>query len=92
VHGVLREIRDPDVPGQLGERLVTAQGEIAVLWDLAEGKVLQRFEGQKEAIGAVEMSPDGKRILTVAFRPDVIISRSNSVRLWDVQTGHKIAA
>jgi len=55
---------------------------IAVLWDVATGKEIRRFEGHSEEVSDVAFSPDGHFILTAGDDRFVI--------LWDVTTGKMI--
>lgn len=58
-------------------KVVTASGEGTILlWDIATGEVLKRFEGHTKGLACVK------------FANDVIISGSNdwTVRVWDVKT------
>jgi WD40 repeat protein len=62
-----------------GKRLLTGGYDKALrLWDADTGKELRGFEGHTDAIQAVALSPDGKRVLSAS---------GDLVRLWDAQTG-----
>lgn len=51
------------------------------LYDAGTGKELRRFEGHKNDVRCLALSPDGKIIASAAER---------ELRLWDVQTGKMI--
>lgn len=63
-------------------RLLTAHGGTAVLWDAATGLALEAMDIGGGAL-AVAFSGDGRRVLTA--------SGGGPLRVWDVQTGEKIA-
>lgn len=63
-------------------RLLTAHGGTAVLWDAATGLALEALDIGSGAL-AVAFSDDGRRALTA--------SGDGPLRVWDVQTGEKIA-
>lgn len=64
-----------------GHFIVTgARDGVALLWDVASGKELRRFE-LAAAVFWVEFSPDGKSLLTIS---------GNSAQLWDTQSGKEI--
>jgi RNA polymerase sigma factor (sigma-70 family) len=54
------------------------KGEIHV-WDVASGKLLRVWEGHKERVTCVAVSPDGRSILTGSL--------DRGLRLWDLTTG-----
>jgi len=47
-----------------GKRLACATGEHALVWDLASGREIQRFDGGDGAVRVVAFSPDGARLAT----------------------------
>jgi serine/threonine protein kinase len=53
-----------------------------VLWDLAAGKELRRFDGHKQSVGSVAFSADAKHILSG--------SCDETIRLWDRRSGKQI--
>lgn len=63
-----------------GELIATRNGaeSFALLWDAVKGRMLGKLEGHLAGITAVQISPDGKRVITA--------SEDRSVRLWDVET------
>jgi WD40 repeat protein len=64
-------------------RLLTVHGATAVLWDAANGLALDAMDIVGGGPLAVAFSGDGRRVLTA--------SGSSLLRVWDVQTGEKIA-
>src|SRR5262249_54511299 len=52
-------------------------GEVR-LWDMASGKEIRRFEGHREPVYAVALSPDGRTLATG--------DGASSLRLWEVAT------
>jgi WD40 repeat protein/serine/threonine protein kinase/DNA-binding XRE family transcriptional regulator len=53
-----------------------------ILWDVATGEEIRRFEGQPYVVFDVEFSPDGNRAVSSGNGAIVI--------LWDVETGQEI--
>ena len=60
-----------------GKRVVTADGETVLLWDVQSGKPLTEPLKQVSA----QFSPDGKRMVTVS---------GDAARVWDAQTGQPL--
>jgi WD40 repeat protein len=58
-----------------------ASNEVVVL-DAATGAVVQSFKGHEKQITGVAYAPDGKRLAS--------ISVDNTVRVWDLATGHAV--
>ena len=71
-------------------RLLTTIGEIAQLWDLRTGTVIQQFEGHEATIHSVCFSRDEQQILTGAGKTGEHGRDDATVRLWDV-TGKPVA-
>src|SRR5262249_34017605 len=65
-----------------GRSVLSASGDKALYWDIALEKVIRAFEGHKQEVYAVAMSPDGKVALTG--------SMDHTVKLWDVMTGEQL--
>lgn len=55
---------------------------VARLWELSNGKEIQRFDGHSDAITTVSLSPDGRHALTG--------SDDKTVRLWDIRAGREV--
>jgi len=64
-------------------RLLTAHGGTAVLWDVATGLALEAFDGGAAATVTVAFDGGGRRVLTA--------SGDGPLRVWDVQIGRRIA-
>lgn len=62
-----------------GERIATASGQTAKLWDAFTGENLLTFEGHSASIWSISFSPDGQRIITG--------SDDQTVRVWDAVNG-----
>jgi WD40 repeat protein len=67
---------------QAGARIVTASGDrTARLWDARTGIAIATLP-HAGAVTAAELSPDGTRVLTIAF---------DGGRVWDTRTGRQLA-
>jgi WD40 repeat protein len=53
-----------------------------MLWDLASGREIRKFEGHSDAVNSVVFAPDGKTALSG--------SSDNTLRLWDLASGREI--
>lgn len=67
-----------------GDKLLAASGIAgvrgeAILWDAANGKVLQRFTAHNDAIYCVDISRDGRLVATGSYDRNII--------LWDAESG-----
>ncbi|HUG90078.1 MAG TPA: protein kinase [Planctomycetaceae bacterium] len=91
----------PD-PEHLDEtRIDDPQNCVALLWDVETGREIRRFTGHRGCINAVDVSPDGRLVLTASGGQNVgpllpggsnrRETFDNSVRLWDAATGRELA-
>jgi WD40 repeat protein/serine/threonine protein kinase len=60
----------------------TSNGNVLLLWDLATGKVVRRFEGHQGVVMNQAVSPDGKLIVSG--------SADRTLRLWELETGKEL--
>jgi|SRR5579884_2168990 len=65
----------------LSVRKTEPEGSL-LLWDLATGKQLHRFQGHTKDVRRVAISPDGKQLLSGSF--------DGTMRLWDLQTAKEL--
>src|SRR5262249_10873291 len=67
---------------------------IAIVWEVATGRVLRRLVGHTAPVNTVAFSPDGKLILTGSGAdPDsdnAPANPDNTARLWDATTGQPL--
>jgi WD40 repeat protein/uncharacterized caspase-like protein len=78
-------------------RLLVSGGDdpIAIIWDVAGGKVLRRLVGHVNPVKAVAFSPDARFVLTGSGTSyeDFFggrMKREKTLRLWDVATGKEM--
>ena len=67
-----------------GWKLAAGAGEPGVageidLWNVADGTLLKRFDGHKDAVYSIAISPDGKTLASGSY--------DNRIVLWDVKSG-----
>ncbi len=70
-----------------GKQIVTATGIVglygkAMLFNTADGKLLREFQGHRDTVYAVALSPNGKVLATGGYDRKII--------LWDVATGKQL--
>ena len=70
-----------------GSQLFSAAGEPAAFgevcqWNVADGKLVRVFEGHRDAIYSLALSPDGKILATGSY--------DQKIKLWNVETGKEI--
>jgi WD40 repeat protein len=70
-----------------GSFLFSASGENPLIgevkqWRVADGSLVQTFEGHKDTIYACAISPDGKTVATGSYDQDI--------KLWSTETGKEI--
>lgn len=64
--------------------ILLGTGNVALLYDVDKGTLVQTFAGHLGNVTGVGFGPDGKRIATA--------SADGTVRLWDTATGKELAA
>ena len=62
--------------------IIGKEGFLVLMWDVATGKEVRRFEGLKDNIKSVAFSPDGKTLAAG--------SRDGRIALWDSATGKEL--
>jgi WD40 repeat protein len=67
------------MPGD--RQAVSAAGPIIQLWDIESGKIARTFQGHNYGVTGVDVSPDGRTILSCGY--------DGSVRWWDAATGQQ---
>jgi WD40 repeat protein len=71
-----------------GDYFTGALAKSLVLWDLASGQPLHRFEGHTRLVRSLAFSPDGRSALGGSQATDVNLG--GDLILWDMQTGQLI--
>ena len=97
--GVVRTVAfSPDgrlaLSGGLAGNSITNPGEL-ILWDLASGQEIRRYNGHINGVVAAQFTPDGKHILSSSGDMEIIIdwekiegqTATNDLLLWDVASG-----
>ena len=69
-----------------GRYLFAASGEAGLFgevrqWDVSDGRLFYVFEGHKDAVYSVAVSPDGKTLATGSY--------DQKIKLWNVETGEE---
>ena len=80
------------VPATGDSSAVQTKGDL-ILWDLANGAIINRWTAHDAKITSVRFSPDGTKIMSRAIgepRPDNRGEKDHIIRLWDSQTFKKI--
>ncbi|HKQ38741.1 MAG TPA: c-type cytochrome domain-containing protein, partial [Verrucomicrobiae bacterium] len=70
-----------------GDRLFAAAGENALFgevreWNVADGKLVRKWEAHRDAIYGLALSPDGKTLATGSY--------DQKIKLWKVESGDEI--
>jgi WD40 repeat protein/DNA-binding SARP family transcriptional activator len=74
-----------------GQRVLVAQGWTDVpateiysiwVWDLGSGEIVQQLDGHQEPIDALDISPDGRQVLS--------IDAGGTAILWDLESGAEL--
>ena len=55
-----------------------------MMWRLRDGRLIRRFTGSNGSVLDTEITPDGKRLLSIA--------EDGALRFWDVSTGNMLVA
>lgn len=82
------------VSGGLSGASIVNPGEL-ILWDLASGKQIRRFEGHANGVIAARFTPDGREILSSSGDMEYYIDQeqvgnqgaTNDLLLWDIADG-----
>jgi len=84
-------MKDVEVDMTLDGRqaISTSTDGTAILWDLVDQREIQRFAGHEDVISDIAFTPDHLQLLTSSgrFHPGMTVSKDNTIRLWDVETG-----
>ena len=68
-----------------GRMVLTTGDDNAILWDVASGRELRRFQHEgRTRVNSVALSPDGRLVATADF------SEEDQVRIWDARTGKEL--
>jgi WD40 repeat protein/type II secretory pathway predicted ATPase ExeA len=62
--------------------LSAAEDHYLILWEVATGRFLRRFDGHTDAVSAIAYSPDGRQAISA--------SEDKTLILWDVATGKRL--
>lgn len=87
-----REVRRLDIQGQAsivlalaispdGRRALSAAADAVLLWELATGRLIRRFQANAERVMSVAFSSDGRRVFSAC---------SHCIRVWDLETGREL--
>jgi WD40 repeat protein/serine/threonine protein kinase len=66
-----------------GARIVTISGDVAKIWNVANGTLQYTLEGHMEKVWSVSFSKDGKRLLTLSW--------DLTAKVWNVARGTLIS-
>ena len=64
------------------KQVLSSGDNVIHVWDVATGKEARRFEGHKDLVPGMALSPDGRRLVTGGD--------DRTVRLWDVASGKEL--
>lgn len=78
-----------DISGDDRYLLTGGESQVAKLWDLSLGKIIQSYSGHREQINAVAISPDCKMIAT-AGGAHYSNGHDFTMRVWDFESGKMI--
>src|SRR5262249_47854228 len=68
-----------------GRMVLTTGDDTAILWDVASGRELRRFQHEgRTRLNSVALSPDARLVATADF------SEKDQVRIWDARTGKEL--
>lgn len=65
-----------------GRRVLTAGDAVAIVWDADTGRKLRTLKGHRAFVNRVEISPDGRRVVTA--------SGDHTAILWDTVSGRQL--
>ena len=70
-----------------GKYLFAAAGENGLFgevrqWNVADGKLVRAFEGHRDALFSVAVSPDGKTLATGSY--------DQKIKLWNIESGEEV--
>ena len=66
-----------------GKAVVTASGEIVIVWEMATGRRVAELRGHTGTVTSVAFSHNGNSLVTV--------SRDHTARVWEMGTGRSVA-
>lgn len=98
---IMPRVRQPDPPAVYpapvavsalafhpdGTRLVSSGYHEALIWSVADGRLLARIRNVAERVHALAFHPDGRRLAVAAGTPGVL----GEVKLFDVEDGRLVA-
>ena len=97
-------LRIVDFPGKVnsvrfsvdGKRLIVASGVVGVsgeasVWNVSDGKLVQRFQGHSDTIYQAMESPDGQWIATCSYDKKILVWNKTNGNVIRTLTGHNDA-
>ena len=76
-----------------GTKVIAAAGEPGVsgevsIWNVADGKLIKRFDGHKDAIYSVAISADGKTLASGSYDQKIILWNVSDAKMLRTLDGH----